>query len=54
LFAPRNVITLTTFFFCASASSSAIFLILELDSPITGMIQISGEPLRNALSQLGK
>lgn len=54
LFAPRNAIVLVTFLVCALASSSAIFLILELDTPLNGLIQISSEPLRNALAQLGK
>ncbi len=32
----------------------AIFLILELDEPFGGLIEISGEPMANALHQLGK
>ncbi len=35
------------------AVSSAIFLILELDRPFAGVIQISSEPLRAALTILG-
>jgi hypothetical protein len=34
--------------------SAAIFLILELGSPYTGLIQISDLPLRDALSQINQ
>jgi len=34
--------------------SGAIFLILELDQPLGGLIQISSEPLRNAISEVAK
>jgi hypothetical protein len=54
MFAPRNLTTIATLLICAFAVSSAIFLILELDQPFNGMIQISSAPVRNALAQLGK
>jgi len=54
LFAPRNATALVTLLVCALAVSSAIFLILELDRPFDGMIQISSAPVRNALAQLGR
>jgi hypothetical protein len=54
LFAPPNVTVVVTLLVCAFAISSAIFLILELDQPFGGMIQISSAPLRNALAQLGR
>ena len=38
----------------ALSVSGAIFLILELDQPFDGLIQISSGPMRNALSHLGK
>ena len=34
--------------------AGALFLVLELDRPFGGLIQISSEPMRNALSNLGK
>jgi hypothetical protein len=52
MFAPRNVTVFFALLICALAVSSAIFLILELDRPFGGIIQISSEPLRNALHQL--
>ena len=54
LFAPPNVTVFVTLLVCAFAVSSALFLILELDQPFKGMIQISSTPLRNALEQLGR
>lgn len=54
LFAPRNAIAISTLFICATVISGAIFLTLELYSPLNGMIRISGEPLRNAIQRLGQ
>ncbi len=54
LFAPPNVTVIVTLFVCALSVSGAIFLILELDRPFEGLIQISSDPLRNALEQLGR
>jgi hypothetical protein len=41
-------------FVCALTVSSAVFLILDLDQPFDGIIQISSAPLRDALAQLGR
>jgi hypothetical protein len=54
LFAPPNATVVVTLLVCAFAIASAVFLILELDQPFAGMIQISSAPLRNALDQLGR
>ena len=54
LFAPSNATVFSTLFVCALAVSSAVFLILELDRPFDGMIQVSSAPVRNALAQLGR
>jgi hypothetical protein len=54
LFAPRNATVIATLFVCALSVSGAIFLILELDSPFSGLLQISDAPLRNAIAQIGK
>jgi hypothetical protein len=54
LFAPPNVTVICTLLVCALSVSGAIFLILELDRPFEGLIQISSDPLRSALAQLGK
>jgi hypothetical protein len=54
MFAPPNGTVLVTLLVCALAVSSAIFLVLELDQPFQGMIQISSAPLHSALDQLGR
>ena len=53
LSAPYNATVIATLFVCAMSVSGAIFLILELDSPFAGLLQISDVPLRNALALLG-
>jgi hypothetical protein len=50
LFSPRNGTVFATLFLCALAVSGALFLILEMDTPLEGVIRISDEPTRSALS----
>jgi len=50
LMAPANATTLASLVICALSVSGAIFLILELDQPFSGIMVIQSEPLRNALS----
>jgi hypothetical protein len=54
LFAPRNATVVVALFVGALSVSGAIFLILELDQPFHGFMQISDASLRNALAQLGQ
>ena len=54
LFAHPNLTVVITLLVCALSVTGAIFLILELDRPFAGLIQISSEPLRHALEQLGR
>jgi hypothetical protein len=54
LFAPARPMVVITLLICALAVSGAIFLILELDRPFEGMIQVPSAPLRAALTQLGR
>jgi len=54
LFAPRNATVVVTLFLCALSVSGAIFLVMELDRPFGGLIQIPSAPLRNALASVGK
>jgi len=53
LFAPSNAMVFGTLLVCALVVSSAMFLILELDRPLDGLMQISSAPLRSALEHLG-
>ena len=54
LFAPPNATVISALVVSALALSAAIFLILELAQPFGGLIQISNEPMLNALNQLEK
>ena len=50
--APRNGTVVLTFLICSLAIGGAIFLILEMDRPLGGIMQISSWPVRNALAQM--
>jgi hypothetical protein len=52
LVAPPKPAVVLTLLICALVVSSAVFLILELDRPLEGLLQISSDPLHNALTQL--
>jgi len=52
--APRSVTALTILIVSALSISGAIFLIVELDRPFSGLIRIPNEPLLRALSNMGK
>jgi hypothetical protein len=54
LFAPRNATVITVLCISALSVSGALFLILEMNSPLDGMIKISSAPLHKALEHLGK
>ena len=54
LYAPRNGTVLAVLFMAATSVAAAVFLILELDGPLSGVITISSGPLRFTLSQLGQ
>jgi len=54
LFAQPHALAIGVLFISAISVSAAIFLILELDQPFGGLIQISSAPLRNALALLGR
>ena len=52
LFAPRNATVMVALCVCALSVAGAILLILEMDSPFEGLMQISPEPLRSAYSRI--
>ena len=54
LFAPSNATVISSLFVSALSVSGAIFLILEMYGPYSGLIQISSAPLRAALAHLGQ
>jgi len=54
LFAPRNHTVLFFFLICALSASGAIFVILEMDTPLTGIVRVSVTPMREAISQMNR
>jgi hypothetical protein len=54
LIAPPNATVNFSLIASALCAAGAIFLILELDQPFGGLMQISSEPMLNVLRQLGK
>jgi hypothetical protein len=54
LFTPRNGTAITALMASALSVCVAIFLLLELDHPFSGLIGISSEPMRNALEHIGR
>ena len=52
LFAPRNATTIAVFCLCSVAVSGGVMMILELDSPFSGFVHVSGEPMRQALAEI--
>jgi hypothetical protein len=54
LFAPRNAMVIMVLFFCAVSVGSAMFLVLEMDSPFSGVLKVSADPMHYALAHLNK
>lgn len=54
LYAPRNGTVVAALFLCALSVSGAVFLILEMDRPLDGIVKISDAPMRTALGFLGR
>jgi hypothetical protein len=52
LFSPLNLTVITCLFLFALSAGCAIFLILELSRPFSGLMSISSAPLRNALGTI--
>jgi hypothetical protein len=54
LFAPRNAMVITVLFLCAVSVSGAIFLIMEMNHPLSGFIKVSSAPMLKAFEHLGQ
>ena len=54
LFAPRNATVILVLFVCALSASAALFLIVEMNSPLDGIIKVSRGPMVKALEQIGR
>jgi hypothetical protein len=53
LFAPRNGMVIAAFIVSACSMAAAIFLVLEMNSPLDGLMKVSSAPLRKALEFMG-
>jgi len=53
LFAPPNPTVIVALLISALAVSAAIFIIMEMYTPFSGVLQISPAPIREALNQIG-
>jgi hypothetical protein len=54
LFAPRNGIAVAVLLISSLSVTGALYLIVEMDQPYSGLIKISSAPMRAALNQLGR
>jgi Protein of unknown function (DUF4239) len=54
LFAPRNATVIMVLLLCALSVSGAVFLILEMNHPLSGFIKVSSAPMLKALEHLGQ
>jgi hypothetical protein len=54
IFAPPNITVITCMFVSALSVSAAIFLLLEMYTPYSGLIHVSSAPLRAAIASLGQ
>lgn len=52
LFAPANPTVIVALFLCSVAVSGGIYLIEELDKPLSGFIHVSPDSMRNALIEI--
>jgi hypothetical protein len=52
LFAPRNNTVIATLIICAIAVSGAVFIIMAMYTPFSGVMKISSLPLRDALIRM--
>jgi hypothetical protein len=50
--APRNATVVVAFLVCSIAIGGSVFLIIEMDSPFQGALQIPRAPMANALMQM--
>jgi hypothetical protein len=53
LLAPPNATVIAIFLVCALAITGGLVLIIDMDHPYLGMIQVSDAPLRRAMERLG-
>jgi hypothetical protein len=52
MFAPRNPTVMAALIVCALAASAAIFIILSMYAPFSGILRISSAAVRDAVHQI--
>jgi hypothetical protein len=50
--APRNAVVLTSFVLASALISGALYLIVDMDAPFGGPIQVSSAPLQRAMAEI--
>ena len=51
---PRNPTVFCIILLCSASVASAVFLIVDMQRPLSGYVQVPSAPLRDALDELGK
>jgi hypothetical protein len=54
MLAPRHATTIAVHCISAISVSGALYIILEMEKPLEGIIKVSSAPLQKALEHLGK
>lgn len=54
MLAPRNLTVIVVLIVCMLSVAGALFLVLEMDRPFDGIMQVSSAPLKAALTRLGE
>ena len=54
LSAPRNALVYVIVGLCAISIASAVYVILDMDTPFSGFIVVSSQPMRDALEHLSR
>jgi hypothetical protein len=52
--APRNWSMCVVFLLCALSTTTAVFIVLDLDTPFQGMVNVSKAPMMDALKFIGR
>ncbi len=52
--APRNSVVVGTLAVCAYAIGTSVFLVLEMEAPFDGLIQVANNPVGVALTRMGR
>jgi hypothetical protein len=50
--APRNAVVIGSFLVASALMAAAVYLIIDMDAPFGGPIQVSGAPLERAVAEM--